>query len=213
MLVLRRAPGMGFLLPLAPGELRAVFAAMQEATGLAGCTVELDMVGDEEIARLNAAHLGCTGPTNILSFPAHDGPPVLPQDGLPVLPPVLPEVEAPVSPDGFAPEDPANATVAWPAARLGDDSGDGPPEGSHDSSHDGPPILSEDAPCHIGWLVLSLDTWRRECLLYGQEPVEHALRLLAHGLGHLAGYDHGPEMDEFTDAAHEAGLAVLTARD
>lgn len=200
MLVLRRAPGMGFLLPLAPGELRAVFAAMQEATGLAGCTVELDLVGDEEIARLNAAHLGCTGPTNILSFPAHDG--------LPVLPPVLPEVGAPVSPDGFVPEDTANAIDAWPAARLGDDPGDGPPEGPHD----GPPVLSEDAPCHLGWLVLSLDTWQRECLLYGQEPVEHALRLLAHGLGHLAGYDHGPEMDEFTDAAQDAGMAVLTAQ-
>uniref|UniRef100_B8DKV5 Endoribonuclease YbeY n=1 Tax=Nitratidesulfovibrio vulgaris (strain DSM 19637 / Miyazaki F) TaxID=883 RepID=B8DKV5_NITV9 len=159
MLVLRRAPGMGWMLPLVPGELRAVFAAMQEATGLAGCTVELDLVGDEEIARLNAAHLGCTGPTNILSFPAHDG----------------------------GPHDGAHASS---------------PDRSHGGPHDGP---DEDAPCHLGWLVLSLDTWRRECQLYGQEPVEHALRLLAHGLGHLAGYDHGPEMDEFTDAALEAG--------
>lgn len=170
MLVLRRAPGMGWMLPLSPGELRAVFAAMQEATGLAGCTVELDLVGDEEIARLNAAHLGCTGPTNILSFPAHDG--------------------APVPPDGFVPEGPHA----------------GSHDGPHDGSHDGP---DEGPPCHLGWLVLSLDTWRRECLLYGQEPVEHALRLLAHGLGHLAGYDHGPEMDDFTEAAQEAGLAAL----
>jgi probable rRNA maturation factor len=153
---------MGWMLPLAPGELRAVFAAMLDATGLAGCTVELDLVGDEEIARLNAAHLGCTGPTNILSFPA--------QDGEPAMPPVLPE--------------------------------DGPHDGPHDGADEGP-------PCHLGWLVLSLDTWRRECLLYGQEPVEHALRLLAHGLGHLAGYDHGPEMDDFTEAAQEAGLAAL----
>lgn len=162
MLVLRRAHGMGWMLPLAPGELRAVFAAMLDATGLAGCTVELDLVGDEEIARLNAAHLGCTGPTNILSFPA--------QDGEPAMPPVLPE--------------------------------DGPHDGPHNGADEGP-------PCHLGWLVLSLDTWRRECLLYGQEPVEHALRLLAHGLGHLAGYDHGPEMDDFTEAAQEAGLAAL----
>jgi len=174
MLVLRRAPGMGWMLPLAPGELRAVLAAMLDATGLAGCTVELDMVGDDEIARLNAAHLGCTGPTNILSFPA--------QDGEPAMPPVLPENGAPVPLYGFV------------------------PEGPHDSPHAGP----DDAPpCHLGWLVLSLDTWRRECLLYGQKPVEHALRLLAHGLGHLAGYDHGPEMDDFTEAAQEAGLAAL----
>lgn len=172
MLVLRRAHGMGWMLPLAPGELRAVFAAMLDATGLAGCTVELDLVGDDEIARLNAAHLGCTGPTNILSFPAHDGESVLPS--------VLPEDGRPVPPDGFEPED------------------------LHDGPHDG---ADEGPPCHLGWLVLSLDTWRRECLLYGQEPVEHALRLLAHGLGHLAGYDHGPEMDDFTEAALEAALA------
>ncbi len=177
MLVLRRAPGMGWMLPLAPGELRAVFAVMQEATGLAGCTVELDLVDDEEIARLNAAHLGCTGPTNILSFPAQDGAPV---------PSVLPE--------NVGPEGREDAAGAWPDARPGD----GPDEGG---------------PCHLGWLVLSLDTWRRECQLYGQEPVEHALRLLAHGLGHLAGYDHGPEMDAFTDAAQDAGLAVVAARD
>jgi probable rRNA maturation factor len=164
MLVLRRAPGLGWMLPLAPGELRAVFMAMLDATGLAGCTVELDLVGDDEIARLNAAHLGCTGPTNILSFPAHDGGPPVPE----TMPPDNGE------------------------ASLADEVG-----------------VSEDAPCHLGWLVLSLDTWRRECLLYGQEPVEHALRLLAHGLGHLAGYDHGPEMDEFTDAAREAGQSVL----
>ncbi|MEG6504938.1 rRNA maturation RNase YbeY [Nitratidesulfovibrio sp. 1201_IL3209] len=171
MLVLRRAPGLGWMLPLAPCELRAVFAAMLDATGLAGCTVELDLVGDDEIARLNAAHLGCTGPTNILSFPAGDGVPPVPEDGAPVPPPMPPEDFAHDAPDGG-----------------------GEPEGS---------------PCHLGWLVLSLDTWRRECLLYGQEPVEHALRLLAHGLGHLAGYDHGPDMDGFTDAAQAAGQAVL----
>ncbi|MDR3042771.1 MAG: rRNA maturation RNase YbeY [Desulfovibrio sp.] len=174
MLVLRRAPGMGWMLPLAPGELRAVFAAMQEATGLAGCTVELDLVGDEEIARLNVTHLGCTGPTNILSFPAKDGYVA------------LNDFTSEGSADGLD-----AGTEAWPDAGTDDD---GEPD---------------DSPCHLGWLVLSLDTWRRECRLYGQEPVEHALRLLAHGLGHLAGYDHGPKMDEFSDAAQEAGLAVL----
>lgn len=46
-----------------------------------------------------------------------------------------------------------------------------------------------------GILLLSLDTLVRECLLYGQHPVRHALRLLAHGMGHLAGLDHGQAMD------------------
>ena len=61
-----------------------------------------------------------------------------------------------------------------------------------------------------GELLLSLDTLRRECVLYGQEPMEHLLRLLAHGMAHLAGLDHGPEMDRvcaICEAAGKAGLA------
>ena len=52
-----------------------------------------------------------------------------------------------------------------------------------------------NAPVQLGSLVLSVDTLHREARLYGQDLREHCLRLLAHGLGHLAGYDHGPEMD------------------
>jgi probable rRNA maturation factor len=51
------------------------------------------------------------------------------------------------------------------------------------------------APPVLGWLALSADTMLRECFLYGQSPEEHCVRLLAHGLAHLAGLDHGPEMD------------------
>ena len=50
-----------------------------------------------------------------------------------------------------------------------------------------------------GILLLSLDTLRRECLLYGQEPGEHALRLLAHGMAHLCGLDHSAQMDAVSD--------------
>ncbi len=85
--------------------------------------VELAVMHDAEIAELNAAHLGCAGPTNILSFPA-------------------------------APEE----------------SG-------------------------LGVLAFGLETWLREAALYGQKPELHAQRLLAHGLAHLLGHDHGPEMD------------------
>lgn len=62
-----------------------------------------------------------------------------------------------------------------------------------------------------GQLVLSLPTWRRECLLYGQDGREHLLRLLSHGMGHLAGLDHGPEMDALADACLRAGSAALSA--
>lgn len=55
-------------------------------------------------------------------------------------------------------------------------------------------------------LVLSLDTLERECLLYGQDAAEHALRLLAHGMAHVSGLDHGPAMDAAQDAAFAAGL-------
>lgn len=59
---------------------------------------------------------------------------------------------------------------------------------------------------HLGELFLSVDTFERECFLYGQEPREHLARLLAHGVLHLAGHDHGPVMDELTDLAVEHAL-------
>lgn len=69
---------------------------------------------------------------------------------------------------------------------------------------------SEDGSTQgIGWLALSMDTLERECLLYGQERAEHALRLIAHGTLHLAGYDHGEEMFALTDVALDAGIATI----
>ncbi len=56
-------------------------------------------------------------------------------------------------------------------------------------------------PAWLGALVLSVDTLARECFLYGQQPERHLARLLAHGILHLAGFDHGPEMDELTERA------------
>lgn len=60
-----------------------------------------------------------------------------------------------------------------------------------------------------GSLFLSLDTFARECILYGQRPEIHLLRLLAHGLGHLSGLDHGDEMDKVENSCLEAGMAIL----
>ena len=85
--------------------------------------VELIVAGDGDIAEANARNLGCSGPTNILSFP-----------------------------------------------------GDG---------------------ATLGTLFLSADTMEREAVLYGQDVEEHAVRLLAHGMGHIMGFDHSPEMDDF----------------
>lgn len=51
---------------------------------------------------------------------------------------------------------------------------------------------------YSGVLLLSKDTYNRECRLYGQPRKEHLLRLLAHGLSHVAGLDHGEMMDRIT---------------
>lgn len=64
-----------------------------------------------------------------------------------------------------------------------------------------------------GILLFSPDTLARECLLYGQEPGLHTLRLLAHGMGHLAGLDHGPAMDRQCQACLTAAQKILAAHD
>ena len=46
-----------------------------------------------------------------------------------------------------------------------------------------------------GTLLLSIDTLYRECLIYSQTVQEHCLRLIAHGMAHLAQLDHGIEHD------------------
>lgn len=48
-----------------------------------------------------------------------------------------------------------------------------------------------------GILVLSLDTLKRESRLYGQDRADYLLSLLAHGAAHLAGFEHGDEMEKF----------------
>ncbi len=57
-----------------------------------------------------------------------------------------------------------------------------------------------------GALFLSLDCLRRECLLYRQDMETHFIRLLAHGIGHLAGLDHGIEMSSMEAACFSAGI-------
>jgi probable rRNA maturation factor len=54
---------------------------------------------------------------------------------------------------------------------------------------------------YLGELALSVDTLAREAHLYGQPPLVHLARLLAHGILHLAGHDHGEEMDALTETA------------
>jgi len=53
----------------------------------------------------------------------------------------------------------------------------------------------------LGDLVLSAETLARESWLYNQDTYEYTVRLLAHGLLHLLGHDHGPQMESLTELA------------
>jgi probable rRNA maturation factor len=53
----------------------------------------------------------------------------------------------------------------------------------------------------LGSVAISVDAVEREAVLYGQNPLEHFARLLAHGLLHLSGMEHGDEMYELTERA------------
>ncbi len=64
----------------------------------------------------------------------------------------------------------------------------------------------------LGWLALSADTLLRECFLYGQDAEAHCIRLLAHGLAHLMGQDHGPEMDSLAGRMEAAAYAARRFR-
>ncbi|MUM76858.1 rRNA maturation RNase YbeY [Pseudodesulfovibrio sp. F-1] len=127
--------------PLSRRELAGVVATILEALGREGASLEITLVDDSEMARLNAGFMGCPGPTNVLSFPTGHG-------------------------DVFRGE-----------------------------------VGSAGESAYLGELALSVDTLVREAHLYGQPEQVHLARLLAHGVLHLAGYDHGPEMDDLTELA------------
>lgn len=61
----------------------------------------------------------------------------------------------------------------------------------------------------VASLVLSSETFCRECQLYGQNANGYFLRLLCHGLGHVCGFEHGPAMDVFTGQLESAGVGIF----
>lgn len=62
-------------------------------------------------------------------------------------------------------------------------------------------------------LALAVETLLRESVLYGQEPADHLVRLLAHGLLHVCGLDHGERMEACQTVLEEAGRAVVSSSD
>lgn len=61
------------------------------------------------------------------------------------------------------------------------------------------PDLNGRTKGSLGQLVINIDSVRREAFLYHQQPLTHLVRLLVHGMLHLAGFEHGQEMDETSD--------------
>lgn len=69
------------------------------------------------------------------------------------------------------------------------------------------PAEDPDRPEYLGEMAVSVDAVVREAFLYGQDPLTHLGRLLAHGFLHLAGLDHGPLMEALTETAARAVAA------
>lgn len=139
MITVERSAGVGPLLPLARCAVASFAAQALTMAGRPDAELSIVLVSDQAIADLNSAYLGCSGPTNVLSFPA-----------------------------------------------------------------------DEKASHELGEVALSVETCLREAFLYGQPPYEHAARLLAHGLLHLAGFDHGAHMEDLTEDIVEELAWVLS---
>lgn len=186
MIRIETTPGIAWMLPLCPRELRTAAAVICAHIGHSGASLDINLVDDAEIAELNSAFLGCHGPTNILSFPAGTA-----EDG---------ETEAPACTQ-------AHATARHGSGTQNEQAAPRHPAGTGTACDQ----VDARAGYHMGWLALSLETTVREAHLYGQNVSEHAIRLLAHGILHLAGYDHSEEMFSLTESALEAALDHLPA--
>src|SRR4051812_43885563 len=60
---------------------------------------------------------------------------------------------------------------------------------------------------HVGDLAISWDALQRQARANGNEPEEEAIALIAHGMLHLAGYDHETEAEDAR--MHSATLKLL----
>ena len=71
---IRTAPGLRLdpRFSLSRRELAGLLRTLLAALDLTGAELSLTLLDDPAIALLNAEHLGCQGPTNILSFPEAD---------------------------------------------------------------------------------------------------------------------------------------------
>lgn len=60
---------------------------------------------------------------------------------------------------------------------------------------------NEEDSAFLGCISISVEAVFRESFLYGQFPFHHLIRVLAHGLLHLKGFEHTPSMEKVTEDA------------
>ena len=168
-------------------------------------SLELILVRDNEMATYNHTYMDCTGPTNILSFP-HDET-VENNDS-------KRNDDECVCENGDDAEGGENKEYGYREKKNISCAFLTPPTPFTNLSTTSPaspftaPVFEKKKHSsksksilrsNLGTLVLSVDTLERECILYGQTQDEHATHLLAHGLAHLLGYDHGETMQQLTE--------------
>lgn len=151
--------------------------------------LDLFLVSDKEIAAYNKKYMNCVGATNILSFPntSHEevkdlytkhvhnntkNTNIYHKNDIVFSPLQNPFKQYTNTHTNSVANSVANSVVA---------------------------DKSKVCRTNLGILALSINTLERETQLFGQKIHEHIVRLLAHGLVHLLGFDHGNDMQELTD--------------
>lgn len=70
MITVEREPGVARCVGVSRRETERLAQAVLDGVGAPDADVHILLSGDREIERLNRLHLGLSGPTNVLSFPA-----------------------------------------------------------------------------------------------------------------------------------------------
>ncbi len=148
--------------------------------------LELILVRDAEIINFNRNYMSCQGPTNVLSFPSDEVTQNIEEiqiflNDTNVLNSIISDSKQNIPNKGFS-----------------------EPSVEQSQEHITKTINRSD----LGTLILSIDTLERESILYGQNPQTHAVCLVAHGLAHLLGYDHGEKMDALTEFLEEETSSI-----
>lgn len=160
-------PSVRWMVPLYTREISEIILAMlqtikkpkmREAISSQRFLLEILFVSDAEISEINETSMGCSGPTNVLSFPTSSS-----------------YLEESVQEYSLLTKN----------------------------------TMKQSLP-ELGTLIFAPKTLLRECFLYGQLPREHFIRLLAHGLVHLLGYDHGETMDTLCATMEQKALTLIS---